>query len=430
MRLKKTLFSAAAFAMLGASASVLAPGKAEALPAFARQTGAACLSCHFQTFPSLKAFGRSFMMNSFTDVGDQALVEDDNLSIPSVLNATFEVRGNVTNTSVSGNTLPSATTYTIPDAARLFVAGRIGSNTGAFIAFMPNMPAPMGPTPVWMLLNSWDVGDFKVGFGAHKSPWGGSNVMEVSNVFGHRGDKLAGQDVSAISASGFTQMTTGIGGWVGNDMGYLQFSLIAPSLATTGATNVGLKMGKLVRGVATIDLAGWDTLIGFGIVGGKAGKPVAGDNGAGAAEIPMDLQFIDVQLQGEVGDATVGVYADWAHAKGKTGATGSGNYYGRQGGFMNMAAPANVTGNKYDGYSIRAEVGPTTNFLVGIGYGRQKYSNANPANSTTVNHYQLAATYKVYQNFDINLVYSNEKETTGGASATTRSLKLEVDALM
>ncbi|MDQ6986198.1 MAG: hypothetical protein Q9M25_00130, partial [Mariprofundaceae bacterium] len=267
--MKKLLLSASAFALVAVSGMTLVPTEAEALPAFARQTGAACSSCHFQTFPALNSFGRSFMMNSFTDVGDQALIEDDSLSIPSVLNATFEVRGGYTNTNTTG--VASTGTWKIPDRARLFMAGRIGTNSGAFIMYDPTAPGAASPTPVWMFLNSWDVGDYKIGLSAHKSPWGASNIMEVSNVFGHRGDKLGGQDVSAITTSGFTKLTTGIGSWVGNnDIGYVQFSLVAPAVATTGATNVGTTLGKLVRAVALFDLAGWDTLVGFGNVSGSA----------------------------------------------------------------------------------------------------------------------------------------------------------------
>jgi len=447
--MKKMIFTTAAFALVVVSSIALAPTKTEAFPAFARQTGAACLSCHFQTFPALTPFGRAFMMGSFTDVGDQALIEDEGLSIPAVLNASFEVRGGAVNTDVTGQS--STTVYNIPDAARLFLAGRIGSNTGAIIMFTggPLKPAMnMGPTPVWMLLNSWDVGDFKVGLGAHKSPWGGSNVMEVSNVFGHRGDKLGGQDITAITNAGFTKMTTGIGTWVGNDLGYVQFSLVAPASATTGVTNVGGSFGKLVRAVATLDVGGWDTLIGFGSVTGSAGK---GDTSGGltAVRVPMNLQFVDAQIQGDVGDMSLGIYGDWAHAKGKTSTTGSGNFYG--GGLAQTTAASgafslntttgaitqavaatttgtNTIGSKFDAYSIRAELEPINRVLVGIGYGYQKHTA--PAGDVTNKIFHLAATYKIYQNFDLNVVYNSEKLTTGGVAETTRTTIVEVDALM
>ncbi|MDQ6974948.1 MAG: hypothetical protein Q9M22_00105, partial [Mariprofundaceae bacterium] len=103
--MKKTLLSAAAFAVAGVSAVAIMPTTSEAIPAFARQTGAACLSCHFQTFPAVNAFGRSFKLNAFTDVGEQALIEDEGLSLPSVLNASFVLRAQY---NLSKTTFPTA----------------------------------------------------------------------------------------------------------------------------------------------------------------------------------------------------------------------------------------------------------------------------------------------------------------------------------
>jgi len=428
--MKKFFLSAFAFAVVAVSAITVTPNTAEAFPAFARQTGAACLSCHFQTFPALNAFGRAFMMGSFTDVGEQALVEDDNLSIPAVLNASFEVRGAFTNTNTTGSA--SESTYEIPKNARLFLAGRIGTNSGAVVVFNGGSDSMnMKPAMVWMLLNSWDVGDFKVGIGAHKSPWGGSNVMEVSNVFGHRGDKLAGQDITAITKSGFTQQTTAIGTWVGNDMGILQFALLSPATETQNTTNLGLSFGKLVRGIATLDVGGWDTLIGFGIVTGTAGRGTAAGSVAtrGNKRIPMNLQFVDAQMQGDVGDMSVGIYADWAHANGKTSSAGTNNFYGAESGGI-------ADGQDYDAFSIRTDVEPIERLILGVGYSYAKTTQvAGSTDAESVEKtFHLAATYKLYQNFDINLVY-NDVQTDAGTiaaptSSTTRTTTLEVDVLM
>src|SRR3990172_10290460 len=63
--------------------------ESQAVPAFARQTGNACTTCHFQQFPLLNAFGRAFVRGGYTMVGGQSLIEGDDLSIPSTLNATL-----------------------------------------------------------------------------------------------------------------------------------------------------------------------------------------------------------------------------------------------------------------------------------------------------------------------------------------------------
>ncbi len=364
----------------------------------------------------MKPFGRAFKYGSFTDVGDQALVEDDNLSIPAVLNATFVVRGSFTNIDAPG--VGSVGTYEFPKDAVLMLAGRIGTNTGAFIEFD-------GGAANWQFLNSIDLGGFKVGLGAHKSGFGGSGVLEVSNVFGQHGGKLGGKTISGIQAAGFAQGTVGVGTWIGSDLGYVQLALVSPNAAATGAVNVGLNFGKLVRVVGTFDLGGWDTLIGFGSVTGTAGKQATAAQTAATgivgARIPMNMQFIDGQIQGDIGDMSLGIYADYAHVKGKTSDLGTANFYG--GGVMN--------GQTFDAYSIRAELEPVSRILLGVGYGYQrKTAGTGLVGETTVKTIHLAATYTVYQNLDINVVFDNAKTATVGQGFTTRTTLVEFESLM
>jgi len=430
--MKKMIFSAAVFALVAVSSIALAPTTASAIPAFARQTGAACLSCHFQEFPALTPFGRAFKMGSFTDVGDQALVEDDSLSIPAVLNASMVVRANAVHTSGVGSgagAQPNATrtVYNIPADANFLVAGRIGSNTGAFVEFGGGVGDTATGFNNFQLMNSWDVGGFKVGLGVSDTSFGGSSVMEVSNVFGQQSGAVGnlGQ-VSAINNSGFTNQMTAIGAWVGNDLGYVQFALIAPGggigwtvggaadsgiSATQGGVDVGLKLAKLVRAVATLDVGGWDTLIGFGLVTGKVGKTT----GTTATVLPeMNMVFIDGQIQGEVGDMSVGVYADYAHAKGKA----NGNILGAQDvstvtTTSNLLAGYNAIGGnqKFDAYSIRATVEPLSGFTVGAGYGYRKTTNDTTATSPEPKHQVLSISgaYHLYQNSIISLNFTNDK---------------------
>jgi len=438
--MKKMIFSAAAFALVAVSSIALAPTTASAIPAFARQTGAACYSCHFQTFPAIKAFGRAFKMGSFTDVGDQALIEDDNLSIPAVLNATFVVKGNAVNTDVTNQA--STTVYNVPTDAVLMMAGRIGSNTGAFIEFD-------GGAANWQLINSFDVSGFKVGIGAAKAGFGGSGVLELSNVFGQHGGVLFGKGISAIQAAGFSEDTTSIGAWIGNDLGVVQFALLAPAAATEGTVNVGGSFGKLVRVIATLDVGGWDTLIGFGTVTGSAGK---GDTSGGltATRIPMNLQFVDAQVQGEVGDMSIGIYGDWAHAKGKTSTTGSPNFYGgalatttagtglfalnTTTGVIEQAVPGVTSGenninSKFDAYSIRTTIQPIDHVIALVGYGYQKLTQV--GGDVTNKEFQLGLNYSLYQNMELKLIYNSAKLTSvANGAITTRTTTFEVEALM
>ena len=114
---------------------------AEAVPAFARQTGLSCSTCHFQHFPALNAFGRSFKSGGYTMVGGQSMIEGDMLSIPSVLNASvvLKLRYQKTNgeyyftetdDKVNDKIGTNKGELQFPDEVALFLGGRIGEHVG------------------------------------------------------------------------------------------------------------------------------------------------------------------------------------------------------------------------------------------------------------------------------------------------------------
>ncbi len=437
--------------------------RAEAIPAFSRQTGAACLSCHFQTFPALTPLGRAFKMGSFTDVGAEALVEDDKLSIPAVLNASMAVRANARH--VSGAGAASVTTYHIPTDTSFIIAGRVGANTGAFVEFSGGKNSENGTaTSNIQLLNSFDIGNVKFGVGWASTSFGGSGVMEVSNVFGQHANKLGGGNLSAINAAGFASNsgnaiggglfnTSAVAAWIGNDLGCIQFALLAPADATGGNTAIGVRSGYLVRGVAMLDIAGWDALAGFGSVSGNAGTGTAG-----SLRVPMRLLFFDAQVQGYLGNMSVGVYADGSRARGQTGRTGLGNFYGSDfvpkqvvgtpGKFV-FAPFSNVSGTKFSAASIRIDLNPLPRLLVGAGFRWEDFSGL-LAGQITRRIFQMAITWRVYQNLNINVVFDHARiedpsNTLGpGASVnpatgvltpglpgfTTRTAVIDIEVLM
>lgn len=436
--MKKLLLSASAFALVAASSMVLAPSKAEAIPAFARQTGSACLACHFQEFPALAPYGRAFKEGSFTSVGDQALVEDDNLSIPSVLNATFVVRAQMIRTSgVSGNAAGTAngssTAYVMPQDQNFLIAGRAGTNTGVFVEFGGGTGDTVnGGVNNMQVMNSFDVGGFKMGLSWADTSFGADSTLAVNSVYGQHSGNVGdlGGSVGAVNNSGFTNSIVGIGTWIGNDMGFIQAALVAPggaagwtnTVTTTavinaagGATNVGLKFAKLVKVAATLDVGGFDTIVGAGTVAGKVGKTT----GTTTSQ-DMDMQWVYGQMQGDLGDMSLGVYADWAHAKG----TANGNILGANDAVTNAGTTALfknynalLTGEKFDAYSIRATLEPVNRFTVGLGYGKR---DTKGTAAQTVKHTVTAVTasYQFYQNMVMSLNYTSDKQSGGGLAAT------------
>jgi hypothetical protein len=130
MKFQKILF--AIYALIFAALWV---PQAQAIPAFARQTGMACSACHYQHFPVLNSFGRAFKEGGYTMMGAQEKIEGDGLSIPNTLNLAVvmnmqyqKTNGDTTGTTpTTKNTNNGAIDMT---QASLFLGGRIAENIG------------------------------------------------------------------------------------------------------------------------------------------------------------------------------------------------------------------------------------------------------------------------------------------------------------
>ncbi|MEI8326650.1 MAG: cytochrome C [Betaproteobacteria bacterium] len=103
----------------------LVPMDAQALPAFARQTGQNCVSCHAGgQFPELTPYGRLFKLTGYT-MGARALP----LAVMGVFNS-----ARVANTSKSDDPASDFTKNGTPvfSSASLFIAGKVTDNIGLF----------------------------------------------------------------------------------------------------------------------------------------------------------------------------------------------------------------------------------------------------------------------------------------------------------
>src|SRR3989337_1389943 len=141
--MKKTnvLLAFAAFFIFSVSLWVVP--EANAVPGFARQTGLACSTCHFQHFPALNAFGRAFKAGGYTQVGGQSLIEGEDLSIPATLNASLitKIRYQMTNGSDASSTTTTNEgkigknkgELQFPDEAALLIGGRAGGHIGVLL---------------------------------------------------------------------------------------------------------------------------------------------------------------------------------------------------------------------------------------------------------------------------------------------------------
>src|SRR3972149_11904250 len=105
---------------------------AYAVPAFGRQPGMACNSCHFQHFPLLNEFGRSFKSDGYTTIGGQSLMEGDFLSLPSVLNASLVTKLRYQKTNGRSQTYDKKNRgfLELPNEGALLLGGRVGEHVG------------------------------------------------------------------------------------------------------------------------------------------------------------------------------------------------------------------------------------------------------------------------------------------------------------
>ena len=417
--MKKMLLSAAAFAVVAVSAVAVAPTTSEAIPAFARQTGAACLSCHFMSFPTLSSFGRSFKINGFTDVGEQALVEDEGLSIPSTLNITAVVRPQFVSTSTTG--APTTKTAAITADQVLLIGGRFGTNSGVFIEYD-------GTFANVQIMNSFDFGSFRGGVNIFNTGFGETAGLEVSSVHGQHGGMLNGKALSAENTLGSAGGNTGgVAFWAANDWAMASVSLITDGIALDGATPNSWKLAPSFRVFLQPEVAGWETGFGGGITSGRTGN-AATAAAAGVitpgAQLEMKKWFLDFQAHGELGDTQVGVYADFASAKKSSLAALGGNK-------VNLF---NTTAGDLEGWHFRANVKPTHNLIFGAGYGEMKNKDNLAVGfvGSKARQWQIGAEYEVYQNFVIALIYNNTKVTPnlGVGSTTTKTTTLDIEALI
>ncbi|MFZ1909801.1 MAG: cytochrome C [Burkholderiales bacterium] len=132
----------AALAM-ASSGLLLAPGSAQAVPSFARQTGFACEACH-TVFPELTPFGRRFKLNAYTidnlpQVSGMSTSKEQTLALNQLPPLSFMLQASYTGTkaalpdSVLPGELAKNGQVLFPQQASLFYAGRIAPNFGAFV---------------------------------------------------------------------------------------------------------------------------------------------------------------------------------------------------------------------------------------------------------------------------------------------------------
>lgn len=337
MQFKKTLLATSALM----AAAAWAP-QAHAIPAFARQVGMPCSACHFQHFPTLNSFGRSFKASGFTMVGSEEKIEGDGLSIPAVLNLAFVTNLQYTKTNGPSNATAltkgnnngqfSMTQYS------LFMGGRVGENIG----FEGEVGLSGGAALASVKMPfSFDVAGGKLGIVPFTTdglgPMQGFEPLSDGATPVHLFNQ---QDMAAIgadeyimaAANGGAMPANGAALYYYNDMGFVNFTKWqidsingnGPGQAP-GTAGGGSPTSNYLRIALTPSslIPGFDTAVGLQYMSGTSSSSSGAFNDGlavpgAAGTYRTRMTEIDGQMLGEAGGMPLTLIASYATAPGST----------------------------------------------------------------------------------------------------------------
>lgn len=391
--------------------------KADATPVFARQTGYSCAVCHFQQFPLLNAFGRNFKLHAYaeTGTGKQGRIEDDNLSLPSTLNASFVSKLRYQKTDgASPNVMTNDGQVSFPDEAFLTLGGRLSKNIGFEIglSFVPQDVTDGKILSEFKMPMTTSVDDITLSAipfttSAQGPAYGfellNTGAVEFTRALEHAGETSAQQYLpTAIPA-------TGVAFVVYHKYGYLNYTPYVPTQGSFGSS----KPMSYFRGVVTPTLGDWDLGGGFQIWTGTSNvKSTAADNSIVTTTTHADAWAVDLQAQGKVGAYPLGLYTTYGNAPKTT----DGN-------------PVNIfNGNTYGdakAWTISALFGVIPDKLA-LAAGYRK-ANTGVSDTDADNAITLGLAYMLTKNIQFQLnhsFYSGDTYTTADAGKNLTTLVL------
>ncbi len=385
---KKLLFAVALFFFF--AATLYTAREASAVPAFARQTGMACNTCHFQHYPALNSFGRAFKAGGYTMVGGQSLIEGDLLSLPSVLNASlvtkvrYQKRNGSSETGSAGELNKGQLQF--PDEAALLIGGRAGEHLGLLLeASLKDGDSRFTSykTPI-----VFDAADTKLNFIPFSTDAGGASyglellntgAIRMQRTLEHRTQTSAQQYIGTDgAATGFTIAAV-------HSLGFVNYTIYYPEHADAAAGPF-LNYGRVA---VTPTLAGWDFGAGFQVWKGTSKSGA----GSAATRTKADAWAFDAQAQGAVADLPLGVYFTYASAaKSKSG---------------EISNTFNSSVNKDEtAWTVAGELGVLPNKLaVALAYrgGNNGDPDTNPNTDGSDNATTVGVVYNPMQNLQVQL---------------------------
>lgn len=401
---------------------------ASALPVFSRQTGFSCNQCHFQQFPMLNAFGRSFKNSGFTMAGKADKVEGDGLSLPANLNlgvlATAGVE-NVSNPDSANNPNGVGDSVNTPAGGgelSLFYGGRVTANIGFLAELGTAGPANTSSAKLPMFYEVTEGTRAGIVFlttdgqgAAHSFETLNTGAVAVQRMVPMPGVNANDAHIRVNSAAQYLGTATGAQGAsfvVNNDHYFVNVGKYAVIDALGSSTRGGSMGMTYARAAGMFDVAGFDSAIGVQVFrGDDAGMP---DPKTGIPTAPNQLKtateatIIDGQMQGKVGSMPLGVYLSFGMAP-VADANFAGNHF-NSGGLVTARST-----------NLAAQLGVVPGVATLMAAVRQGHNGNVDANgdAMTDNAVMVGATYNLAVNVEASLSYTAQSGTAWDADPVT-----------
>lgn len=411
--------------------AALAPA-ASALPVFSRQTGFSCNQCHFQQFPMLNAFGRSFKNGGFTMIGKEDKVEGDGLSIPANLNLGVLTTLGVEHVSNSDET-PNNTVHDSVNTPAgggelsIFYGGRVTANIG-FLAELGTAGAAESSSAKLPIFYEVAEGT-RAGIvflttdgqgAAHSFETLNTGAVAVQRMVPMPGVNANDAHIRVNSAAQYLGTATGAQGAsfvVNNEHYFVNVGKYAVIDALGQHTRGGSMGMTYARAAGLFDLAGFDSAVGVQMFrGDDAGMPdpatgslVDPATGIARLKTATEATIIDGQMQGKVGSMPLGVYLSFGMAPAVT----DGNHF-NSGGFVTARST-----------NIAAQLGVVPGVATLMAAVRQGHNGGVDANgdALTDNAVMVGATYNMMVNVEASLSYTAQSGTAWDAANSSTGVE-------
>ena len=395
------------YTLLVALAAIAFSPSASAIPGYTRQTGMACESCHFQSFPALNATGRAFKSGGYTMMGSQEVIEgSDGLSLPQTLNAGVVMKIRYQKDTGDRSVTPAPTSKSdgqlqVFDELLFMVGGRVGENVGVQLE-----SDLLGGNPLvknFKMPFIFDVGG--VNAGVIPFVTNGQGVaygFELLNTGAVRGQRImeARTSFSAQQWIGTGSKAEGFALVASNDQYFANFTKWSPR--SVGQAS-GSPTANYFRLAFTPTVADWD--VGFG---GQLWSGVATQHATATTvtDIKTEAFALDAQAQGELAGMPVGIYLTHANASASDSAVGEApNLF-------------NGAGKAKRATTIAGQLG----IVPGKSTLQMAYRKGDNGNATgnADNSLMVGATYHVIQNVQLQVNH----EMFSGSAYDTKSNRL------